>query len=91
MIDEIIRKHKANTEFLDDCITMAEAIRCYNERGVSFLPEANIIFLKGAEFERLFPGVEWQDVESLQELFPGAAKKVAEYRGFTFETWRTEA
>lgn len=91
MIDEIIKNHAEATEFLDDCITMAEAIRCYQDRGVSFLPEANIICLKGAEFERLFPGAAWQEVESLQEMFPGAAKKQAEYRGITFETWKPEA
>lgn len=89
MIDEIIKNHAEATEFLDDCITMAEAIRCYHKRGVVFVADEDTIELSEERFEAYFHGIEWRSVESLQELFPGAAKKQAEYRGYTFECWKT--
>lgn len=73
-------------EFLDDCVAMAEALRCMRDRGAESI-DTDGVTLKEEIFEKCFPGLAWEPVLVDGEPL-GIEIKEAEYRGFGFDTLR---
>jgi hypothetical protein len=73
-------------EFMDDCVAMAEAMRCLRDKGAEgFDPDG--VTLKAEVFDRCFPGTAWEAVLIDGEPI-GLEVKRAEYRGFAFDAIR---
>ena len=74
-------------EFLDDCVAMAEALRCMQDKGAeSILPDGAT--LKEEIFDRCFPGAEWTPVTVDGTVV--CLLKEAKYRGFLFDCVRDQ-
>ncbi len=74
-------------EFLDDCVAMAEALRCMRDRGAESI-DTDGCTLEEEIFDRCFPGAEWKPV-LLEDGEPiGLEIKQAVYRGFGFDCLR---
>ena len=80
---------EGSRKLLDDCVAMAECLRVLRERGVACIDDYGIS-LRPEVFDRLFPGLEWQEHTTLDGKFIGIFEKTAEYRGFQFDTTTTE-
>ncbi len=70
-------------EFMDDCVAMAESLRCMRDKGAESI-DCDGVSLTPAVFDRCFPGVEWAPVLVDGEPL-GIEIKEAEYRGFRFD------
>mgnify|MGYP003571255735 CR=1 FL=1 len=72
-------------EFLDDCVSMCEAVRCMAEQGaVEFDGREGIIELREEVFDRCFPGMEWEEVFTASGDPVGLREKTASYGGRLF-------
>ena len=81
MMDEKLR------EFMDDCVAMAEALRCMQDKGAEAI-DTDGVTLKEEIFDRCFPGTEWEPVLLDGGEPMGIEIKQAEYRGFAFDCLR---
>ena len=81
MMDEKLR------EFLDDCVSMAEALRCMRDKGAEAI-DTDGVTLKEEIFEKCFPGLAWEPVLLDGGEPIGLEIKQAEYRGFGFDCLR---
>lgn len=73
---------KNNETFLDDCVAMAEALRCMRDKGAESI-DCDGVTLTEELFDRCFPGNEWTPVMVDGTVF--AYTKDAEHRGFHFD------
>ena len=79
---------KNNETFLDDCVAMAEALRCMRDKGAESI-DCDGVTLTEELFDRCFPGIEWKPVTVGGNVI--CEIKEAEYRGFRFDAVRDDA
>lgn len=80
---------EGSRKLLDDCVAMAECLRVLRERGVTCIDDYGIS-LRTDVFDRIFPGMEWQEHRNANGTYIGILTKEVEYRGFRFDTTTTD-
>lgn len=71
-------------EFLDDCVSTVEVIRCMLDKGVEHI-DGEGVTLKEEVFDRCFPGRDWQVYPIDGEPGWTFTVKTVLYRGFVFD------